>query len=474
MSSVSKFCSLLRVNEAKAAFLGGDDATGLERINSLKPAWQHQIFECLSKVAEQAGNLDWGREAMLGQSNTSVTLELKARALALFLSGYAQAKLEKENGDARAFDSTLGLHPGSLDFASVSDRPFPTGPGISNKHYQTFESQLILAEGAVSLPSGLNSREIGSFSIMGRRSNMEDVSIIAQFRLDLRYEPQGVPVELYAVCDGHGGLECADYLKQNLSGFLKQSLENFNREALAQEGIFLSIKEAFLKLDSEFTSINPGATATVAILLKDHLWVANLGDSRTVLCQNGVAIQLTEDQKLVPVKEGCIRLEDQRPARQEDQKLFDKYMKKLIARGGKIEMIQGTINGIKVNVPRVYGGFCTNVEGNRMLAMPRAFGDHSIVAYRTTPPFCRMVPNTECVIVHTPKITQIPLSELNENSALLLACDGVWDVCTSGQAATYVQSKAHENALEVARGIVTKAYNAGSLDNLSALVVRFK
>lgn len=41
-----------------------------------------------------------------------------------------------------------------------------------------------------------------------------------------------------------------------------------------------------------------GSTAVVAVLTADHIVVANCGDSRAVLCRDGIAMPLTVDQKV--------------------------------------------------------------------------------------------------------------------------------------------------------------------------------
>lgn len=48
-----------------------------------------------------------------------------------------------------------------------------------------------------------------------------------------------------------------------------------------------------------FTQVgyDSGTTAIVALLKKDKLLVANVGDSRCVLCRNGVAIDMSVDHK---------------------------------------------------------------------------------------------------------------------------------------------------------------------------------
>lgn len=43
-----------------------------------------------------------------------------------------------------------------------------------------------------------------------------------------------------------------------------------------------------------------GSTAVVAVVTPDEIVVSNCGDSRAVLCRNGVAIPLSSDHKVSP------------------------------------------------------------------------------------------------------------------------------------------------------------------------------
>lgn len=41
-----------------------------------------------------------------------------------------------------------------------------------------------------------------------------------------------------------------------------------------------------------------GSTAVVAVVTPDKIIVSNCGDSRAILCRNGVAVQLSDDHKV--------------------------------------------------------------------------------------------------------------------------------------------------------------------------------
>lgn len=55
---------------------------------------------------------------------------------------------------------------------------------------------------------------------------------------------------------------------------------------------------------------------------------------------------------------------------------------------------------------------------------------------------------------------------------LILATDGVWDVLKNEDAVQIAMR--YTDAEQAARAVVTSAYDRGSMDNISALVVFFK
>jgi serine/threonine protein phosphatase PrpC len=144
------------------------------------------------------------------------------------------------------------------------------------------------------------------------------------------------------------------------------------------------------------------------MLLNGRLWTANVGDSRIIL-DNG--IQLTED------------------ATPNDPN----YKKRIIARGGCV--LRQRVNGY--------------------LGVARAIGDHDVIG-----------------VCAEAKIIDFPISELPENSHLILTCDGIYEVASTRQIAKVVQDNKALSALDLAKNIVYSAYHSDSGDNLTALVVK--
>ena len=94
---------------------------------------------------------------------------------------------------------------------------------------------------------------------------------------------------------------------------------------------------------------------------------------------------------------------------------------------------------------------------NGILAMSRALGNFLL--------------KEKDVIVATPDTTVFNLRILNAEF-IILATDGLWDVFTNEEAVDFIRTKLHEPYFG-ARSLVVEAFNRGSLDNITVLVVTF-
>ncbi|VFQ68803.1 unnamed protein product [Cuscuta campestris] len=245
----------------------------------------------------------------------------------------------------------------------------------------------------------------GYASCPGKRSSMED---FYETRID---GIDGEVIGLFGVFDGHGGARAAEYVKQNLfSNLIKHP--NFISDTKS------AIADAYSHTDSEFLKSensqnkDAGSTASTAILVGDRLLVANVGDSRAVICRGGHAIAVSRDHK-----------PDQKDERQR------------IEEAGGFVMWAGTW--------RVGG----------VLAVSRAFGDRLLKQY----------------VVADPEIKEERVDSSLE--FLILASDGLWDVVTNEEAVSMV--KPIKEPEEGAKRLMQEAYERGSSDNITIVIVRF-
>ncbi|KAK3113049.1 mgpp2cl-1, protein phosphatase 2C-like protein 1 [Teratosphaeriaceae sp. CCFEE 6253] len=140
------------------------------------------------------------------------------------------------------------------------------------------------------------------------------------------------------------------------------------------------------------------------------LYTANVGDARIVLCRNGKALRLSYDHKGSDENEG----------------------KRIAGAGGLI--LNNRVNGV--------------------LAVTRALGDAYMKDLVTGHPY-----TTETVI--QPDIDEF----------MILACDGLWDVCSDQEAVDLIRNT--QDPQTASRQLVEHALARFSTDNLSCMVVRF-
>jgi len=217
--------------------------------------------------------------------------------------------------------------------------------------------------------------------------------------------------------------------------------------ASRDEKIRSAMKEAFLQTDKEILLTaerkkfeQVGSTAVTALLHGNpklgtalRLVIANLGDSRGILCRAGQAVAVSEDHK---------------PSRLDEKKRIERA-------GGLVLQVRGTWRVAASTNPN------SNTKASRReyqgLAMTRTFGDLH---------FKKPV----MLSVAEPEIQIVPLTD--KDLFLVLCTDGVLDVM-SNQDIVDLALKHWEDPDEAAKKIVRTAYNKGSEDNLTCLVIQF-
>ncbi|KAH9809652.1 protein phosphatase [Melampsora americana] len=133
--------------------------------------------------------------------------------------------------------------------------------------------------------------------------------------------------------------------------------------------------------------------------VKRTLYTANVGDARAVLCRGGTAVRLTYDHK------------------GSDQQEAQRIM--------------------------AAGGFVMNNRVNGVLAVTRSLGDSSMKEF----------------VVGSPYTTETTLGD--DDEFLIIACDGLWDVCEDQDAVKDPQ--------EASRVLLDHALSQFSTDNLECL-----
>ncbi|XP_055550319.1 protein phosphatase 1L isoform X1 [Wyeomyia smithii] len=161
-----------------------------------------------------------------------------------------------------------------------------------------------------------------------------------------------------------------------------------------------------------------GTTALIAVMHNTKLIVANVGDSRGVMCDlKGNAIPLSFDHKPQQVRE-----------------------QKRIADAGGFISFKG--------VWRVAG----------ILATSRALGDFPL--------------KEKNLVIAEPDILSFDLV-YHRPMFLILASDGLWDTFSNEEAVAFIRDRLDEPHFG-AKSITLQSYNRGSVDNITVLVIVFK
>ncbi|KAJ3313207.1 Protein phosphatase 2C 1 [Boothiomyces sp. JEL0838] len=218
----------------------------------------------------------------------------------------------------------------------------------------------------------------------------------------------------FAVFDGHAGRTAADYcgdnFHKNFSNLLKEN---------PQKSVSEILNDAFLQTDKQLSQkkgLHSGCTAVVAFLnmevrdgkKKRVLYTANVGDARAVISRNGKAVRLSYDHKGSDVNESRRIVES--------------------------------------------GGFMMNNRVNGVLAVTRSLGDLSMKDW----------------VIGSPYTVETEITE--EDSVIILACDGIWDVCSDQSAIDLIADI--KDPQEAADTLVDYALDNFSTDNLTAIVIQ--
>lgn len=246
----------------------------------------------------------------------------------------------------------------------------------------------------------------GYHLVKGKSTHPMEDYLVAQFR-----KVEDCELGLFAIYDGHLGHDVPDYLQSHL-------FDNILKEPEFWTDTESAIRNAYKVTDCKILEKavelgRGGSTAVTAILIDGlKLVVANVGDSRAVICNNGVAKQLSVDHE--PSKERRL-IED---------------------KGGFVSNLPG-------DVPRVDG----------QLAVARAFGDRSLKAHLSS----------------EPDVAEEMIGA--DTEFFILASDGLWKVMSNQEAVDTIRNI--KEPLAAAKRLTEEAVNRKSKDDISCIVVKF-
>ena len=152
------------------------------------------------------------------------------------------------------------------------------------------------------------------------------------------------------------------------------------------------------------------ARPLIVYLTPDRIWLANAGDSRAIMCRKGRAVQISRDHKSDSIDE-------------------------------------------KKRIQALHGYIGEDRRVNGVLLLSRALGDTEQQPH----------------VTYRPDVLEMDVSDAIEH--LILACDGIWDVLSNDLVVEVV--KAAETPQAAAIQLRDLAYQLGSQDNISVIVVSF-
>ncbi|KAL4465972.1 hypothetical protein ABPG74_004209 [Tetrahymena malaccensis] len=292
--------------------------------------------------------------------------------------------------------------------------------------------------------------EFCAASMQGWRNTMED-SHIAEISIDGDDDAC-----VFGVFDGHGGSEVAQFVKkyfvqelsknpnfkskQNLGDALKETFISIDKRMITKEGIkelhqLRDPSRTGNNTDYDLQTIYAGCTANVCLIYNNQLYVANSGDSRSVLCSKDQPFAMSIDHK-------------------PDDKI---ELERIRAAGGFVA--EGRVNG-NLNLSRAMGDF-------EYKDISEQGGDK---VYPKDP--------EKTMITVVPDIKSKNL--IATDRFLLMGCDGIWECKSNEELMEFIIQRLDRNTPlksileELLDTILAKDCSEGiGCDNMTVILVVF-
>lgn len=275
----------------------------------------------------------------------------------------------------------------------------------------------------------------------GERDEMQDASIsLLDCSSDYsQLKPKINRVSYFAVFDGHAGSRASQHCAKNLHRHLARLLpkaesSNFDKEMKkAVLESFKTVDEEFLKIASKNQPVwKDGTTACCLLVLDDTLYIANLGDSKAILCRYH---KESKRHAAFPLSR------EHNPSNYDERKRIEKA-------GGRV--CDGRVQGV--------------------LEVSRSIGDGQ---YK------------RLGVINTPDVKRCHLT--SDDRFVLMACDGLWKVYSPEQAVDFILNIIQDNTLvppedssktmetfrfeTACNKLASEAVRRGSADNVTCIIV---
>ncbi|KAK2846512.1 hypothetical protein Q5P01_009511 [Channa striata] len=244
----------------------------------------------------------------------------------------------------------------------------------------------------------------------GEREEMQDAHmLLPDMSSCLSALPSQVSrVSYFAVFDGHGGARASRFAAEHLHHNLAKKFPSGDTENLDKlikkcllDTFRLTDEDFLKKASSQKPAWKDGSTATCVLVVEDVVYVANLGDSRAVLCR----MEATAEGQRRPVTLAL--------SKEHNPTIYEERM--------RIQRAGGTVRD-----GRVLG----------VLEVSRSIGDGQ---YK------------RCGVISTPDLRRCQLTA--SDRFIILACDGLFKVFSADEAVKFVLNILQEGSVEQKPGL---------------------
>lgn len=258
--------------------------------------------------------------------------------------------------------------------------------------------------------NGVKAFPVAVSHIIGRRKSMEDEYVINR----------NSSYDIYAVFDGHGGKQASAFAEEYFRTFLLDTILP-DIKKMAQR-----FHEIILGIHHQAPEDGSGTTASLIVMYKKirKMIVINIGDSRIMVVRRGT-VKAT-------------------------LKASSKATSEIITKDHNIKSHKQDVNDIVKNGGKIVKKYLTNSTDNSGVNLTRTIGDHQF------PDLIRM-----------PEITIVDYSDLDY---ILISCDGLWEETTEDTIREIILESKSPN--DACKKLVKRAYDDGSGDNITAMVIK--
>ncbi|KAG8580639.1 hypothetical protein GDO81_007375 [Engystomops pustulosus] len=271
----------------------------------------------------------------------------------------------------------------------------------------------------------------------GEREELQDAHTICDLSEECQPMLNNISrLSYYAVFDGHGGSRAARYAAQNLHRNLVKKFPR-GEGGSVDKAIKKSLLDAFKQTDEEFlkqaASQKPawkdGTTALCVLVADNVLYIANLGDSRALLCRMNEETQ----------KPTVLSLSKEHSPTQYEERM------RIQRAGGNVR--DGRVLGV--------------------LEVSRSLGDGQYKRWG---------------VINVPDVKRCPLTD--HDRFVLLACDGLFKAFSAEEAINFILSHVQDETSKpedmdaryeaACHRLANEAVRRGAADNVTVLVVQIQ